>query len=163
MALVIDDQVREAWGRLTKTSHETGVNWISCGYSAKGKLEFRAEGRKGMQEFLDSLPADEISWGAFLVTGVDDRGNTISRRPKYILLKYMPETVPTMKRARSGGHKGAVKQIFDAHIDIEIEDKNELTEEVLIAKLRASGGAHAPNSYEFTPGVLIKVPDRGDA
>jgi hypothetical protein len=84
-------------------------------------------------------------------------------------------TVATMRRAKSGGHKGAVKQVMNSHVDIEvmlsfysfsaalsiklisnacdirlqIEAGEELTEEALIAKLRACGGAHQPTSYEF--------------
>ena len=103
-----------------------------------------------MPEFIEQLPADEVIWGAFKVVGVDDRGNTVSRRPKYVFIKYLPTTVPTMKRARAGGHKGAIKQIMDAHIDLEIETTSELSEEVVIQKLRASGGAHQPTSYEFS-------------
>ena len=141
------------------TADGASVNWIQCYYEdPKGlTLTFKAEGAGGMPEFLSSLPDDQVIWGAFLVTGVDDRGNTISRRPKYICVKYMPEAVPTMKRARAGGHKGAIKQIMDAHIDIEIETKTELTEEIVIAKLRACGGAHAPNGYEFVSGTIVKV------
>jgi hypothetical protein len=75
-----------------------------------------------MPEFIENLPANEIIWGAFKVVGVDDRGNTVSRRPKFVSVKYLPaEGVPTMKRARAGGHKGQVKQIMDAHIDIEVK------------------------------------------
>jgi hypothetical protein len=72
-----------------------------------------------MPEFLERLP-DDVIWGAFKVVGVDDRGNTISRRPKFIFVKFLPQTVPTMKRARAGGHKGAIKQVIDAHIDVEV-------------------------------------------
>lgn len=103
-----------------------------------------------MPEFISSLPTDDIVWGAFKVVGVDDRGNTVSRRPKFIFVKYLPTTVPTMRRARAGGHKGAVKQVIDGHIDIEIESPEELTEDIVIAKLRASGGAHQPTGYEFS-------------
>lgn len=73
-----------------------------------------------MPQFIEQLRDDALIWGAFKVVGVDDRGNTISRRPKYIFVKYFPETVPTMKRARAGPHKQAIKQIIDAHIDIEV-------------------------------------------
>ncbi len=103
-----------------------------------------------MPEFIEKLPADEIIWGAFKVVGVDDRGNTVSRRPKFVFVKYLPTTVPTMKRARAGGHKGAIKQIMDAHIDIEIESTDELNEDIVVLKLRQSGGAHAPTGYEFS-------------
>jgi hypothetical protein len=73
-----------------------------------------------MPEFLSRLTPTEIVWGAFKVVGVDDRGNTVSRRPKFIFVKYLPSEVPTMRRARAGGHKGAIKQVLDAHIDVEV-------------------------------------------
>lgn len=73
-----------------------------------------------MPEFLSKLTPDDIVWGAFKVVGVDDRGNTVSRRPKFIFIKYLPATVPTMKRARAGGHKGAIKEILNCHIDFEV-------------------------------------------
>lgn len=86
-------------------------------------LQFKSEGSGGMPEFVANLPENDIIWGAFKVVGVDDRGNTVSRRPKFIFVKYLPsEGVPTMKRARAGGHKGAIKQIIDAHIDIEVRN-----------------------------------------
>jgi len=148
--LKIDDEVANAWNRLT--SDASNVSWIACGYpeGSSNELIFKAEGEGGMPEFISQLPANDIIWGAFKVVGVDDRGNTVSRRPKFIFVKYLPAEVPTMKRARAGGHKGAIKQKMDAHIDIEIESAAELTEEVVITKLRAAGGAHAPTSYEFS-------------
>lgn len=147
---MIDPEVNNAWQRLVDDN--STVSWIILGYP-EGKtdtLVFKSEGPGGMPEFISNLPADDIVWGAFKVVGVDDRGNTISRRPKYIFIKYLPTTVPTMKRARAGGHKGSIKQVIDAHIDYEIESPSELTEEVIIAKLRSSGGAHAPTGYEFS-------------
>lgn len=33
---------------------------------------------------------------------------------------------------------------------LQVECKGDLTEEVVIAKLRASGGAHQPTRYEFS-------------
>lgn len=83
-------------------------------------FQFVAEGSGGMPEFIQNLPQNDVRWGAFKVVGVDDRGNTISRRPKFIFVKYLPEGVPTMKRARAGGHKGAIKQLIDAHLDVEV-------------------------------------------
>lgn len=143
-------QVGNAWRRLTDDSND--ISWIAAGYPEgnTSELVFKAEGSGGMPEFISNLPAADVVWGAFKVVGVDNRGNTISRRPKYIFVKYLPGEVPTMKRARAGGHKGAIKQIIDAHIDVEIESASELTEEVIIQKLRAAGGAHQPTGYEFS-------------
>jgi hypothetical protein len=113
-------------------------------------LQFDKEGSGGFPEFMENLPTDQVVWGAFLVMGVDDRGNTVSRRPKFIFVKWSPTDVPTMARARAGGHKGAVKEVFKAHIDFDVETADELTEEYIIMKLRQSGGAHAPTGYEFS-------------
>ena len=147
----IASEVNDAWSRLV--SDDSDVSWIMCGSKEGEKekiLHFLKEGNGGMPEFIASLPEDDIVWGGFKVMGVDDRGNTVSRRPKFVSVKYLPTTVPTMKRARAGGHKGAIKAVMDAHIDVEIETKDELTEDSIITKLRASGGAHAPTSYEFS-------------
>jgi hypothetical protein len=35
------------------------------------------------------------------------------------------------------------------HIEFQIEELSELSKEEVIAKLRASGGAHQPTDYEF--------------
>jgi hypothetical protein len=93
-------------------------------------LQFKAEGSGGMPEFISNLPTSEVVWGAFKVVGVDDRGNTVSRRPKFIFVKYLPADMPTMKKARAGNHKGAIKGIIDAHIDVEVS--------VVVGKLFAS-------------------------
>eukprot|EP01035_Chromulina_nebulosa_P017973 gene17973-23604_t len=150
MAFTIAPEVNDAWRRLTQDSSD--VSWVAFGYpeGSSNQLVFREEGTGGMPEFISKLPENDVIWGAFKVVGVDDRGNTVSRRPKYIFVKYLPSGVATMKRARAGGHKGAIKQIIDAHIDIEIENISELTEDIIIQKLRTSGGAHQPNSYEFS-------------
>ena len=121
MSVTIDEEVQNAWGRLTADA--SNVSWIMCGYPEgnNNKIEFVKEGEGGMPEFIENLPAAEIIWGAFKVVGVDDRGNTISRRPKFVFVKYMPsEGISTMRRARSGGHKGAVKEVMNAHIDVEV-------------------------------------------
>ena len=96
---------------------------IVGGYPAAGigSVVFKEEGTGGMPEFISKLPEGEVVWGAFLVMGVDDRGSTVSRRPKYIFVKYCPPTVPAMKKAKTGGHKGAVKTAMNAAIDIEVQ------------------------------------------
>eukprot|EP01038_Epipyxis_sp_PR26KG_P009539 gene9539-12849_t len=148
--LSISAEVADAWIRLTTDS--SSVSWISCKYAegTTNQLLFSAEGSGGLPEFVSNLPVDDVVWGAFKVVGIDDRGNLVARRPKYIFVKYLPPSIPTMKKARAGGHKGAIKQVLNGHLDIEVESPDELTEEVLIQKLRSAGGAHQPTSYEFS-------------
>jgi hypothetical protein len=40
------------------------------------------------------------------------RGNTVSRGPNFIFVKWIPEGVATMQGARAGSHKGAVKEVL---------------------------------------------------
>ena len=40
-----------------------------------------------MPEFIANLPVGDIVWGGLKVVAVDDRGNLVSRRPKYISIK----------------------------------------------------------------------------
>jgi hypothetical protein len=84
--------------------------------------KFKSEGNGGMPEFLSNLPENEITWGAFKVVGIDVRGGKVSRRPKYVFVKFLPtEGVPILLKARSGNHKGAIKQIMNTtHVDIEV-------------------------------------------
>ena len=49
-----------------------------------------------MPEFVSRLPDTEPAWGAFKVVGVDDRGNTVSRRPKFIFVKWAPSAGPIL-------------------------------------------------------------------
>lgn len=74
-----------------------------------------------MPAFIASLPPDDVVWGVFKVVGCDDRGNLVSRRSKFIFVKYIPDSSPNMRRAKAGGHKGVIKGIFPSTaIDIEV-------------------------------------------
>ena len=44
-----------------------------------------------MKEQLKANP-DTCGWGGFRVNAVDNRQNTISKRPKFIFVQFMPET-----------------------------------------------------------------------
>jgi hypothetical protein len=41
--------------------------------------------------------------------------------------QYSPTTVAAMRRAKAGGHKGAVKAIMSSHVDIEVSTLQLLT------------------------------------
>ncbi len=70
----------------------------------------------------------------------------------------MPSTAPAMRKAKMGSHKGTVKEaLHSAHIDICIDDINDLEENDLVKRLQAATGAHKPNGYEFDPGVVTKA------
>ena len=58
-----------------------------------------------------------------------------------------------MQKARVSSQKAGVKEYFvGAHIDIQVSDKDLLSEDEILAKLLASGGAHKPKYYDFGGG-----------
>lgn len=52
-------------------------------------------------------------YGAFRLTAVDDRGNTVSRRSKFIYFQFIGESVPAMRKARCSVHGGTVEGYFN--------------------------------------------------
>lgn len=42
-------------------------------------------------------------------------------KQRFFLPQYAPVTVSNIKRAKAGGHKGALKQIITSHVDIEVQ------------------------------------------
>ena len=103
-----------------------------------------------MAEFIEALKAhgdDKIAWGGFRCYGVDDRGNTVSKRAKIVFVQWMPPNAPAMKKAKMGSQKGSVKFSLDkAHMDLLVENcEEDLVKEDLVTKLQAATGAHKPN------------------
>ncbi len=145
----IAPEIAETWQKILDEKDST--NWVLAGYP-EGKTNevlLKESGSGGFDEMMTKL-GDEIMWGGFRVVGVDDRGNLASRRSKFIFFGYLPKTAKVMARAKCGGHKAAVKESFPSiHVEFMLEEPGEISQEEVIAKLRACGGAHQPTSYEF--------------
>ena len=130
-------------------------------YSDNGKtLELSASGSGRLGAFISALAVlgdDKIGWGGFRCYGVDDRGNTVSKRAKMVFIQYMPSNAPGMKKARMGSQKGVTKAAFTkAHCDIMVENPGEdLVKDDLVKTLQAATGAHKPNGYEFEVGEFV--------
>ena len=66
---------------------------------------------------------------------MDVEGAITSRRAKFIFVNFLPDAAPVMMRARAGGHKGELKHVLvSSHVDIQIEEVEELTEEDIITR-----------------------------
>ena len=135
-----------------------------CEYSSDGKaLEVKSTGTVGLTEFKAAL-GDQLAWGGFRCTAVDDRQNTTSKRAKFVFMQFMPGTAPAMRKAKMGSHKGALKQVFDkAHLDVVVANVEEdLNEDALAKSLQSATGAHKPNGYEFDPETITNADYYGD-
>jgi hypothetical protein len=154
--LQMDDEIGQAWIQVQDQNDPMG--WVFCTYSADGKkLELKAKGGGGLKAFKAEL-GDELGWAAFRCYGVDKRGGLECKRPKFVNVQYKPEAASSIKKARMGSNKGAVKDVLKGtHLDIIVENLNDLAEATLIEKLQAATGAHKPNGYEFDDGVFCEA------
>ena len=131
-------------------------------------MKVKGTGTGGFGELVAALDEAEVSFGAFLVKGIDDRGSTVSQRDKYVAFTWIGENVPVMKKARVSVQKKDVLKIFDGcGMNIEIIDRESFTPKWVTSILLKSGGAHKPTYYEFGPSesdrVVLDFYESGDA
>jgi len=155
-SIEVSEDIRSAWSKVMDDSDST--SWIYCSYSVDGKaLELTGSGTSGLQEFKTAL-GNSIAWGGFRCYGVDKRGGLVCKRPKFIFVQHKPEHASAMKKAKQGSHKGDVKEVITGtHLDLIVENLDDLDEQSLIAKLQAATGAHKPNGYEFDEDNFIEA------
>ncbi|KAJ1454541.1 hypothetical protein M885DRAFT_588153 [Pelagophyceae sp. CCMP2097] len=154
--LDVPEIISKAWTSVLDDAQP--ATFIICKYSSCGKkLELTTTGTGGLKDFRAALPESEVAWCGLKCFGVDNRGSVLCKRPKYLFVQYSPSTASTMKRAKMGTHKGAVKEgITNCHMDVTVEDSvGDLDTAELVKKLQAATGAHKPNGYEFDAGEFI--------
>eukprot|EP00744_Colponema_vietnamica_P000853 GILI01001482.1.p1 GENE.GILI01001482.1~~GILI01001482.1.p1 ORF type:complete len:149 (+),score=36.96 GILI01001482.1:59-505(+) len=126
------------------------VNWCLFGYVDKNKISLKGKGEGGYNELLANLEEDKVLYGGFRMLAVDDRGNTVSRRSKFVFVCWVGPNSPSLTRARVSQHKSTIENALrGTHVAFQFEDPSELSQDAVVAKLRACGGAHQPTSYEF--------------
>lgn len=158
-ALTINPDIGDAWKQIQDDTNP--LSWLICQYkegSTLKVLDLSASGNGGLNEFKTSLPADEIAWGIFRCHGVDKRGERECKRSKFVFVKWLPEGVSQIKKARTSAHKGEIKDCIDgAHLDMMAETVADLEPSILISKLQAATGAHKPNGYAFEDGEFLEA------
>lgn len=92
--------------------------------------------------------------------GVDPKGGVVSRRAKFVFFQWVGPSVPAMKRMQASSAKAAVAGYFRGHhMSMEINERAELNAVDLEKRLRACGGAHQPDHFEFGTGSSLQTYD----
>mmetsp|Transcript_38928 Transcript_38928/g.70878 ORF Transcript_38928/g.70878 Transcript_38928/m.70878 type:complete len:239 (-) Transcript_38928:154-870(-) len=155
----INGEIREAWMKILDDAEP--LSWVVCQYDPEVKtptLLLKESGEGGVKNFIAALPSDVVAWGGFRCYGVDKRGGVECKRAKFIFVQWTPEGVSQIKKAKTGPHKGEIKEALSgAHIDIMVENEEGFEPAALIQKLQAATGAHKPNGYEFEEGEFIEA------
>jgi len=156
MALALPDD--KSWSDLLKG--RTGWAVYAVKGKRKRKLVLVDTAAGGLEQALAVLKDDCIQFFGFRVTGIDERAGAKSIRQKVVTVCYIGENTPTMKKAGAGVIAGeAFAFMRSAHVQFTTDDKTNLTPEEVEKKLRASGGAHQVQRYDFTnaEGAKAKV------
>lgn len=147
-----------SWENVLSSRHPD--TWAS--YKLKGKrkrkLILDAHGSGGLADALKALDEKSITFFGFKVTGIDERGGARSTRAKFVKVCYIGSGVSTMQKAAVGVISGAAFAFLaSCHLAFQTSDVSELSEAAIEAKLRAAGGAHQVQRYDFANEGQVKV------
>lgn len=149
MADVSDPALKESYDTLTESKDDTNyIVWVLEGQ--KGKVHKTGSG--GVAELRTELGAlnDQVAFGAFLVTGVDNRENVTSRRPKYINFTWIGEECGGLKKARASVQKAPVIALMNGcAVSLNLHSADDLEDKALGEALLKAGAAHKPTHYDF--------------
>jgi len=170
--------IEDAWkaltgGKAARTSVEqkdsaSTLNWILVRADTK-QMELLETGTGGLEDMKAKFDATMIQIAAIKVTGVDERSNVVSRRPKFVVVVFVGNKVSAIRKNAILQHKAQMDRVFNgAACTMQFSNTEtppaELTHKSIAKTLLAAGGAHKPVFYEFNPNgeENIKIADLYD-
>jgi hypothetical protein len=130
----------EAQGAITDLrNNTTQTNWILFSYSdsQKNTLNLTGTGSGGIEELKSHLDLGRVSYGLVRVTDQIDNSVTV----KFVFIVWCGEKVPFVKKAQITTHKGSISSLVGQyHNDIYANTLSELSEDLIIGKVRAASG-----------------------
>ena len=102
------------------------INWCVLGFKDKkaAKLKVLFSGEGGLDALLPNLDDGAVMFGAFRVTGVDERGGVTSRRSKFVSFSWAGPQVPVMMKSKVSVYRTKVKELFTgSHLFFQIGDR----------------------------------------
>ena len=87
---IVNEECKAAWEKMCNDNDP--IHFVVGKYSADYKsLELASSGEGRLSAFVAALTSelgdDKIGWGGFRCYGVDDRGNTVSKRAKIVFIQ----------------------------------------------------------------------------
>jgi len=136
MVDVSDDQIKALYDTIRKDSSQT--NWVVIGFASGTKLEVQGSGEGGVSEMATYFKDDQPMFGYLRVISGDQE----SKRAKFVFVSWCGGKVGALKRAKVSVQKAEVKKVFrDFAVEIHAEAVDEITEEIVMGKVRKAGGA----------------------
>ncbi|KAK8899793.1 Coactosin-like protein [Tritrichomonas musculus] len=132
--------IQEAYQAVRNDSDET--NWFLITYeegSNNKKWCLAGRGTGGLEELRSHITPDFIGYGYLRVIAGDD----MSKRPKFVFIKYLSKGLKMTTKALMNVHRGDVEKVINqCNVSIEAESLDELTEEEILDRVKRAGGAN---------------------
>jgi len=159
LAFSDEERAKQAFSEVR--SNENPANWLLFTYSdtSKNNLDFVGSGSGGVEELKGHLTETKTCYGLVRVTDKIDNSVTV----KFVLIVWVGEKVPFVKKAQVTTHKGSVTRLFGQfHNDIHANILDEISESLIMGKVcDASGTAQhvkTQSSSSSSPQVQVQAP-----
>jgi len=120
-------------------SNDSPTNWVLFTYSdnAKNTIQFVAKGSGGVDELKSHLHESKMFYGLVRVEDKIDNSVTV----KFVFICWCGKSVNFIQKAKMTTHKGSIVQLVGQyHNDINASDLEELSESIIIQKVRDASG-----------------------
>jgi hypothetical protein len=159
--LVFSDEASANQALANVRSDTIETNWALFTYAEAGKnhIALVGQGSGGIEELKPHLVDSGVFYGLLRVTDKIDNSVTV----KFVFIVWCGEKVPFVQKAKVTTHKGSIsKLIGQYHNDLNCSNLDELSEDIIMRKVRDASGTsvhvkHNAGGGESSPASSTKT------
>jgi len=137
MANVSDPAIAQAYADVRSDASET--TWVVLKYVDKNTIGVAATGAGTVDDLKAHLPQGDVGYAYLRVT----TGDNESKRAKFVLVAWVPDDAPVLRKAKQSVHKADVKSIFkEFALEVLAAEADELNHDKIVAQVVKAGGAN---------------------
>ncbi|KAL2121678.1 hypothetical protein VTJ04DRAFT_2133 [Mycothermus thermophilus] len=122
-------------------SDKDDTNWLLISYAAPtgNQLVLSRTGSGGLAELAQQFDDGQVQYAYVRVEYANDAE---SKRVKFALIVWIGQNTKIMRKARANIEAGTVKKVLSHYsIQVDADDRRDLDEAEIVARLRKAGGA----------------------
>lgn len=149
---------QEVWDPIVESKTEDDYLVIGFAEGGKSKKAFEivasgAGGRAALEQEFTSRP-DQVLFGVLRANAVDEKNGLVSKRTKFLMVKFIGDKVTGLGKARASTATPDVQAFLGGAVQFSVNVSGDSMEEdfskkALGRKMIAAGGAHKPIRYDF--------------
>ena len=143
--------ITDAWAQVQSDSAAPNFLVVACEGRDEKSAKVVACENGSLEAFKAAFDDDYVMFGGFRMRAIDDRGSVLSIRTKYIFVSFIGGNVKPLLRANAGTLRPRFEQIFSGcHLTLSVSEADDIVESEITTKLLACGGAHSPNTWDYS-------------